>query len=147
MISHESVLDPEVVPERELVAHRRDELESLLKHYRRVRTNGTQSYLQGPQGTGKTPLARLSLQILRDERGARIAYVNCGGHRTRADVLFKPADEVLTTTSHRRSTPVNAISQQLDDEPDEQRWIRCRNSSNRLFHPPAFGTVGQAPAR
>jgi len=123
MISRESVLDPEVVPERELVAHRRDELQSLLDHYRRVQTSGTQTFIYGPQGTGKTMLARLSLRILRDERGARIAYVNCWEHRTRSDVLFRVAEEVLTQTFHRQSTPVHAISQDLNTEPDEQRWV------------------------
>ncbi|MFW6434817.1 MAG: AAA family ATPase [Halovenus sp.] len=118
-----SLLDPDFVPERELVVHRRDELEELLNSYRGAFSGSSQTYLYGPQGCGKTLLARLSLQIARDEKGGRPAYVNCWKHRSRADILFEIADQVCSQTFHRHSTSRGVVASALMDEPADSRWV------------------------
>ena len=61
------ILDEERVPDRELVVHRRDELDRLLTRFDPARGTARLGYLLGPTGTGKTMLARLALDRLEAE--------------------------------------------------------------------------------
>lgn len=125
MIQKPHVLDDEVTPEHELVVHRRDELEALLHDLRPRREDVTgHSYLIGPAGVGKTMVAKVALEKLREDGvDFRSAYVNCWEHYERNDILFEVADSLLSEVFHRTSTPRGDLLSALADDPDVPRYV------------------------
>jgi Cdc6-like AAA superfamily ATPase len=119
MLANPEVLDEEAVPERELVVHRRDELDRLLETLRPVGTGPADLvYLLGPTGTGKTMLARLALNVLaNDDAAAREAtiYQNCWQHYERVDVLYQILDTVQDTLQQKRAISRSRILAGLND--------------------------------
>lgn len=126
MLSNPEVLDEEFVPERELVVHRRAELDRLLETLRPVGTGPADVvYLLGPTGTGKTMLARLALDLLLDDArvdDATPVYVNCWQHYERLEILYEIADGLKLALPHRQGTSRGEVLSKLD-EPDTTRYV------------------------
>jgi len=103
MLSNPGVLDEDRIPQRELVVHRRDDLDRLLDTLRPTGIGPTDlAYLLGPTGTGKTMLARLALDLLADDDrmpGHHSTYINCWSIHERAGILYQVANE------HRPALP------------------------------------------
>lgn len=126
MLVNVDVLDEEKVPERELVVHRRHELDRLLDA---LRPSGAGSadltYLIGPTGTGKTMLAKLTLDILDSELPElETAYINCWQHYERVEILREVVGGLCDTITHRKvaATRVDML-QELRETSDCPRYV------------------------
>ena len=126
MLRNARVLDDDVTPDRELVLHRREEIETALD-YLRPRSDGSLGnplFVFGPTGVGKTMLAKLVLRILTEEGvDADTSVVNCWTDYTETDVLFSVADDLLDQRHHRQSSAASEITRQLRDQPDKPRYV------------------------
>ncbi|WP_176548155.1 Cdc6/Cdc18 family protein [Natrinema sp. CBA1119] len=125
MILNDRVLDDEEVPERELVVHRRDELEEVLEEYQlsAEQKSARNLFITGPTGTGKTMLARLSLRLIQDRTGARTGYVDCWQNYKRADILYAIGDSLLETPVHPDTTSLDTVISKLQEEPGQYRHL------------------------
>ncbi|RQG93701.1 Cdc6/Cdc18 family protein [Natrarchaeobius oligotrophus] len=125
MIVDSDVLNDERVPDRELVVHRRDDLESILEEYRlSARQDPTRNlFITGPTGVGKTMLARLSLQLIQEQTGARTAYVDCWTDYTRSEIIYAIGKDVLETPVHRDTMSVDDVLRQLRQLPGQYRHV------------------------
>lgn len=126
MITDLRVLDEEVVPERELVVHRRDEFDALACALDPItRGNaGSHVFLIGSPGTGKSMLAQVSLeQLAASEAAWADAYVNCWQTRDRSSILFSVAQKLLQRPVQRQSTPLTSVIEHLEAEPDDPRVV------------------------
>lgn len=113
--------DDRSVPERELVVHRRDEMDALARELRPGPTSGPAptTYMLGPTGTGKTMSARLVLERLRDRTAIETCYVNCWGTTSRHDLLHECVSVLVAPTPDNTST--GDLCRRLHTEPD---WYR-----------------------
>lgn len=118
MLERRDVLDEERRPDRELVLHRQQEFERLLR-WAKGSLTGRTAYLLGLPGTGKTMLAKLVLNRLDDVQGC---YINCWEHYERYDVLYEVANEILDRPFHR-STAESDLRRALRAEPDHHRHV------------------------
>jgi len=126
MITDARVLDEEVVPERELVVHRREEFDALADALDPITrgTAGSHVFLIGSPGTGKSMLARVSLdQLAASEAAWADAYVNCWQTRDRSSILFSVAQELLERPVQRQSTPLTSVIERLETDPDDPRVV------------------------
>ncbi|WEL29820.1 Cdc6/Cdc18 family protein [Haloferax volcanii] len=124
MIRDPRVLDDEVVPDHELILHRRDEMEALLSALRPRMNARDHVFAFGPTGTGKSTLARLALTLLEEDGEAFDAtVVNCWKFPTRSDVLRAIASDLVSVTVNTRSTPTADLTSKLHDEPDRPRIV------------------------
>lgn len=115
--------DDETVPERELVVHRRDEMDALAQQLRPGPTRGPApaTYMLGPTGTGKTMSARLVLERLRDRTSIETCYVNCWGTTSRHELLHECASVLVAPTPG--NTGAGDLRRQLHEEPDRHRVV------------------------
>jgi len=121
----DEVLDEDVVPERELVAHREDWLDRLL-HQLRPGVEGAVDlcYLIGPIGTGKTMLSRLALWLLRERHNVETAYINCWQHTERRPILYQVVDVAVDASVDRQTTGTAALADHVTSPPEaRQRYV------------------------
>lgn len=118
MITDARVLQPEFVP-RDVrhrgteVSHLTDTLHPILED-----TGHPQpSFLFGPSGTGKTCIARYTVEKLREELvDVDTKYVNCWEDYTRFKVLYRVLEPLNQTFDiHRKSTPHDELIDRLKD--------------------------------
>jgi len=120
------VLDEEAVPERDLVVHRRDELDRLMETVRPTGTGPSDlTYLIGPTGTGKTMLAKLAFDLLEDDQAMPAhewVYLNCWSHNERSGILHEIVDGLRAVPVHQ-NTSQSELNGYLADEPDHPQYV------------------------
>jgi len=120
MITKPRVLQQEFVPGD--VKHRDAQINTLSATLEPV-TDGnraTHSILHGPAGSGKTCIARYTVDQLRKNTAEMHSHhVDCWVRRTRSAVLYDMLDGVnRATTVHRKSTPPDELRDHLEDTID-----------------------------
>jgi len=120
------VLDEEAVPERDLVVHRRDELDRLMETVRPTGTGPSDlTYLIGPTGTGKTMLAKLAFELLEDDESMPAhdwVYLNCWSHTERTEILYAIVDDLRERPVHH-NTPRSELIDYLADGADRPQYV------------------------
>ncbi|ELZ96030.1 orc1/cdc6 family replication initiation protein [Haloferax mucosum ATCC BAA-1512] len=146
MIHDPRVLDDEVVPDHELILHRRDEMDALLSALRPRMNARDHVYAFGPTGTGKSTLAKLALTLLEDD-GEEFdsTVVNCWKHPTRSDVLRVIAEDLVGIPVNRHSTPTAELTSRLTDDPDRPRIV-VLDEADQLADTDVLYDLHQAPA-
>jgi len=120
MLRHD-VLSHDMVPERDLVVHRSDELDQITDALAPALEGRTPPnlFLFGPSGVGKTMAARIAVGELGQEADIDDAYVNCWEKYERTSLQYAVANQLLHGAAiHRQSTPrsewLAKIREQLD---------------------------------
>ena len=117
MIRDARVLDPEFVPGE--VVHRDSEVNALSNALDPVTTGepAETAFLFGPSGTGKTCLARYTVEQLREAViDIRTQYVNCWQNYSRYRVLYRILEGLDRTIDiHRQSTPTDVLLERVQD--------------------------------
>lgn len=111
MITDARVLQTEFVPGD--IKHRDGEINYLSSTLRPILNDEPTdpSLLYGPSGTGKTCIARYTLEKLREEAiGLNTQYVNCWENHSRFKTLYHILDGIQSTVDiHRQSTPTDVL--------------------------------------
>ncbi|WP_162991650.1 Cdc6/Cdc18 family protein [Halostella salina] len=97
-----------MVPERDLVVHRADELTQITNALAPALDGRTPPnlFLFGPSGVGKTMAARIAVRELKQEADIGDAYVNCWETYERTGLQYSVATQLLHGAAiHRQSTP------------------------------------------
>ncbi|WP_135302622.1 Cdc6/Cdc18 family protein [Haloarcula amylovorans] len=127
MISEEQVLDEEAVPTRDLVVHRRDELDRLLEALRPTGTGPADlCYLLGPTGTGKTMVAKLAADLFANAEGmpaADFAHINCWHHYERKDILYQAVEQLRDVPIHHNATGRSQLIAHLGEPVDRPQFV------------------------
>ena len=121
VITDARVLQEEFIPEE--VEHRHDEVNHLSNALQPV-VNDEQpenAFLYGPTGTGKTCIAKFTVEQLREEvLDVNYQYVNCWQDYNRFRVLYRLLEAIGQTTDiHRNSTPKDELLERLRTANDE----------------------------
>jgi orc1/cdc6 family replication initiation protein len=119
MIMKPRVLQPEFVPGD--VKHRDAQINTLSTALEPVieGNRATHSILHGPTGSGKTCIARYTVDRLQNNAKIHSHYVDCWDRRTRSAVLYDMLDGVnRAATVHRNSTPPDQLRDRLEDTID-----------------------------
>ncbi len=122
MLSAPDALDEDAVPERELVVHRRDELDRLRKTLSPP-TPSDLTYLIGPTGTGKTMLSKLVVDILERKHNIRTVYINCWEHYERTAILYQAVSGLCDAAIQRGSTGRSELIDYLNDDPPQPQIL------------------------
>jgi Cdc6-like AAA superfamily ATPase len=126
MLSRDRVLDEETVPERDLVVHRRDELDRVMETIRPTGTGPSDlTYLIGPTGTGKTMLAKLTFKLLAEDGkmpAHEWAYINCWSHDERTKILYETVDSLVDKPVHR-NTSHSTLVDHLEPDTESPRYV------------------------
>lgn len=117
MINDARVFQTEFVPSD--VVHRDGEINYLSSTLRPILNNEPTdpAFLFGPSGTGKTCIARFTLEQLREEViDLDTQYVNCWENHSRFKALYRILDGVQSTMDIRRqSTPTDVLLDRIRD--------------------------------
>lgn len=116
MIRDARVLQPEFVPQE--VEHRDGEVDALTNALDPI-TRGDPAdtaFLFGPSGTGKTCIARYTVERLREAViDLNTVYVNCWQNYTRFKALYRILEGLNRTVDiHRQSTPHDELLDRLE---------------------------------
>ena len=143
MIRDPRVLDDEVVPDHELVLHRRDELDALVEALAPDMFRN-HVYAFGPTGTGKSTLAKVALERLEDEgREVDTTIINCWEHTSRVEALRTVANGLLSATFGKTSS-LGEITEALREEPDRHR-IAILDEADQLVDTDTLYNLHRAP--
>lgn len=106
---------------------------------------GSNVYLFGPTGTGKTTVARYLLAALdRTAPALRSHYVNCWRHSSRYDVLFRAAEGMTGAADiHRTATPADDLAERL--EAVEEQMVLVLDEVDRLAEPDVLYDLYHVP--
>jgi len=117
MITDARVLRPEFVPGE--VVHREQAVEHLAATLEPIQrgNHAEPALLTGPSGTGKTCIARFTVERLREAvLDVESEYVNCWQQHTRFGVLYRILDgQGRATDVHRQSTPHDELLVRLEE--------------------------------
>ncbi|MFD1645941.1 Cdc6/Cdc18 family protein [Haloarchaeobius litoreus] len=112
MIRRPEVLDHTTTPDASMIVHRRDELQQLARAFQGLENGRPVNpvFLTGPSGVGKSLLAEaVTDRLVRgtsDELAVDIASVNCWTTRSRYEVTFEVARQLVGGARlHHDSTP------------------------------------------
>lgn len=133
MIVDARPLQPEFVPGD--VVHRAGEIEALTAALDPV-TRGQPAetaLLYGPSGTGKTCIARHTVEKLREEViDIETQYVNCWEDYSKFKVLYRLLEEIGQTIDvHRQSTPTDLVLDRLRNR-DETPYVAVLDEVDQL---------------
>ncbi len=120
------LLSHDLIPERDLVVHRSDELNEITQAFDPVLDGRAPMnlFLFGPSGVGKTMTARIAVDELEQEAAVSTSYVNCWETYERNDLLYTVTDELLTgETIHRQSTSRTEWLEKLGADPQHPRIV------------------------
>ncbi|WP_167837299.1 Cdc6/Cdc18 family protein [Halosimplex halophilum] len=124
-MSRHRVLDEEAVPERDLVVHRRAELDRLMETVRPTGTGPADlTYLIGPTGTGKTMLSKLAFELLEDDAAMPPhdwVYLNCWSHTERTAILYEIVDDLREAPIHKNTSQSDLI-RHLEEDADRPQF-------------------------
>jgi len=125
MIHHPRVLDPEEVPDQELIVHRGAHFRDVQEAFRRMAAGETQSpfVLTGPPGTGKTLIARDALRRLAQQQDLRTAYVDCWQDYDDYHLLAQVVDRLDLDVVHHNSTPRSTLVDALQQPAETPRIV------------------------
>ncbi|WP_276258963.1 Cdc6/Cdc18 family protein [Haloglomus litoreum] len=117
MIRDARVLDPEFVP-RDIV-HRDAEVNALSNALDPITEgeHGKTTFLFGPSGTGKTCIARYTVEQLREAViDITTQYINCWQNYSRFRVLYEILSAIGRTVDiHRQSTPADLLLERIQN--------------------------------
>ncbi|WP_323190763.1 AAA family ATPase [Halostella sp. PRR32] len=96
------LLSHDLIPERDLVVHRSDELNEITQAFDPVLDGRAPMnlFLFGPSGVGKTMTARIAVDELEQEAAVSTSYVNC---RSTTSHLSSRSDLTRVTTRRSRT--------------------------------------------
>lgn len=146
MLVDDRVLDVEVVPDRELVHARHDQLDALASVVN-PQTTGRHAVLVGPSGTGKTTIAWLILRDLGTEYPAMsTCYINCWDHHSEGDVLYQlaagvvnlPPPDVISRQGRPHAEPRSYVA-----EADTVHYVVVLDEVDQLDSDASLSTLDQ----
>jgi len=121
MITNHAVLQPDVQPDREIIVHRRCEIETLTQYLEPL-TTGTATtglYVHGPSGAGKTCTTRCVLAELASVADVPVARLDCIATSGRREILNQVLEALgAGPAGLRQGVGTDGLSVRLRNEVD-----------------------------
>ncbi len=121
MITNHAVLQPDVQPDREIIVHRRCEIETLTQYLEPL-TTGTATtglYVHGPSGAGKTCTTRCVLAELASVADVPVARLDCIATSGRREILNQVLEALgAGPAGLRQGVGTDCLSVRLRNEVD-----------------------------
>lgn len=143
LIKRATILDKSAVPEREVVLHRRGQIEDVLQVLRAgLITSGSNAYLIGPPGTGKTTVSKLSVRRLREDEHVDVAFVEGHQHHTQHQILTEVAKQIAGVVRNNLSS--SDLTDALEEDTEVPRVVVI-DEADQVDDKSVFGTLSELP--
>jgi len=144
MIVRSRVLQPDEIPNQELIVYRGNEIDDVKRAIHRLLSHGADSpfVLNGPPGTGKTMVTQHVLD--RWYTDDVTAYVDCWHHYDDYHLLAEVVDNLSLDIVHQNSSPKSDFVEALSDDPDEHRLV-VLDEADLIPEPAPLARLASAP--